>query len=247
MEKNLSVILIARNEEASIGSMIEGLLNSYSSEIMEIIAVDDASTDRTAAIVQVLQKSDARVKLIRRSPPCGVGRALKTGFQNINPKADYALSMDSDFVENLSDVRSLIDAVEKNGYDGVIGSRFIDGGQVIGYPGQKKMMNRMFHFIVRFLFGIKQRDLTNNFKLYKREIFQSLPWKSDGFAMNAETGILPVVSSYRIGEVPISWINRKPGMGLSKFRLFRHGWGYVQVIAFTYQFLKSRNLKKSPS
>ena len=90
--KALSVILIAHNEEQAIGRMLEGLLANYDQEILEIIVVDDASRDRTAEIVETWSKRNAKVILVKRRPPCGVGRALKAGFNRINPKAECVLS-----------------------------------------------------------------------------------------------------------------------------------------------------------
>lgn len=226
----LSVVLIAHNEEPAIGSMLDGLLATYEAEILEIIVVDDASTDKTTDVVEERVRRSPKVRLVRRTPPCGVGRALKTGFGSVRPDAEYVLSMDSDFVENISQVRSLLDAVENRQCDGVIGSRFVEGGRVVNYPFPKLMMNRLFHFVVKILFRLKQHDLTNNFKLYRAGIFRSMPWKSDGFAMNAETGLLPVIFGYRIVEVPVVWVDRSPQMGRSKFGLFKHGAGYIQVI-----------------
>ena len=107
----------------------------------------------------------------------------------------------------------------------------------------KRFMNRAFHLIVSILFGIKQKDLTNNFKLYKTEIIQRLPWHSNDFAINAETGILPILAGYHIAEVPVSWTGRKKDMGKSKFRLFKVGSGYVKVITYAYSFLKQKNRK----
>ena len=112
----------------------------------------------------------------------------------------------------------------------MIGSRFVKGGKVVGYPFLKLLMNRLFHWVVKIIFRIKQNDLTNNFKLYRTKIFQSMPWKSEGFAMNAETGLLPILFGYRIVEVPVVWIDRSPQMGRSKFGLLKHGAGYIQVI-----------------
>jgi glycosyltransferase involved in cell wall biosynthesis len=230
MEELLSIILIAHNEEQTIGAMLEGLLAIYDREILEVIVVDDASRDNTAVIVEGWMKRNAKVRLIRRTPPCGVGRALKTGFSNIDRAAEYTLSMDSDFVENISQVRTLLDAIEKKNCDGVIGSRFVEGGKVVGYPFFKCLMNRLFHRVVKTIFRVEQNDLTNNFKLYKTGIFRSLPWRSNGFAMNAETGLWPVLFGYKLVEVPVVWVDRTPGMGKSKFALLKQGSGYIQVI-----------------
>ena len=240
MRETLSVILIAHDEEQAIGPMLEGLLKTYDHEILEVIVVDDASNDRTAEIVGDWSKRSSKVRLIQRTPPCGVGRALKTGFRNLSPSAEYALTMDSDFVENIGQVRALIDAIEKEKCDGVIGSRFVEGGKVVRYPFLKRFMNRLFHTVVKILFRVKQKDLSNNFKLYKANIFRSMPWKSDDFAMNAETGLLPVLFGYKVIEVPVVWIDRDPEMGRSKFGLLRHGGGYVHVIFHALRVGRSR-------
>ena len=240
MQENLAVVLIAHNEEQGIGAMLEGLLANYSREILDIIVVDDASTDRTAAIADNWAKQNDKVRLIRRSPPCGVGRALKTGFSNLKPQAEYVLTMDSDFVENIAQVRLLIDAMERGNCDGVIGSRFVEGGRVVRYPLFKRLMNRFFHTVVKAIFHVKQNDLTNNFKLYRAEIFCSLPWRSDDFAMNAETGLLPVLAGYRLVEVPVVWVDRAPTMGKSKFGLLKHGSGYLRVIFHAARVTKNK-------
>lgn len=240
MKENLSIILIAHNEEKNIEIMIKGLLNDYEREILELIVVDDCSIDKTALIVESWMNRNPKVKLLKRTLPGGVGRALKTGFSNINPKADYVLTMDSDFIESITEVRLLISSIEEKGYDGVIGSRFIKGSRLIGYGITKRIANRLFHFLVKALFNIKQNDLTNNFKLYRTYIFRNLPWKSNDYSMNAETGILPIISGYRIGEVPISWVERGPLMGKSKFNIYKVGYGYIMTIFYVWRFLKMK-------
>ena len=240
MKEDLSIVTIAHNEEGVIGKVIDELLANYREKILELIIVDDVSTDKTAAIVQSRSRREPKVKLITRQPPCGVGRAIKTGFKNVSPKASYVLTMDSDFVENMDDIGRMIARMERGDCDGVIGSRFIEGSRMTGYPLTKKMMNRAFHLVVRLLFGIKQKDLSNNFKIYKREIIEKMPWHSDDFAINAETGILPILSGYKVCEVPASWIGREEGQGKSKFKLFKVGMGYIKVIPYAWAFCITR-------
>jgi dolichol-phosphate mannosyltransferase len=232
MKESLSIILIAHNEEAVIGGMIDGLLANYDKELLEIIVVNDSSTDNTSGKVESRMKRSNKIKLIKKGPPSGVGYAIKAGFANVSPKADYVLTMDSDFLENIDDVGAMIRELEEENLDGVIGSRFTKGGRLVGYPSDKMLMNRGYHFIVRALFHIKQKDLTNNFKLYKAAIVRNMPWKSTGFSMNAETGMLPVIFGYRVSEVPVAWVNRSTQMGKSKFKLFKVGWGYIKVIGY---------------
>ena len=239
MKESLSVILIAHNEEQAIGPMLEGLLKSYDAELLEAIVVDDASTDQTARIVNDLARENSKIKLVQRTPPCGVGRALRAGFASTSPYAEYVLTMDSDFVENIPQVRALLDTIEKENCDGVIGSRFVRGGRIVRYPFMKRLMNRLFHITLKILFGVKHHDLTNNFKLYKADILRSQPWQSNGFAMNAETGLWPVLAGYDVIEVPVTWVGRDHSLGKSKFHLLKHGGAYLQVIRRAFHLRRS--------
>ena len=243
MKEALSVILIAHNEERAIGPMLEGLLRNYNPELLEVIVVDDASNDQTSQIVSDLARENPKIRLVQRTPPCGVGRALRAGFGNVSPAAEYVLTMDSDFVENIPQVRALLDTIERHGCDGVIGSRFVRGGRIVRYPFMKRVMNRLFHIIVKILFGVKHHDLTNNFKLYKAHILRSQPWQSNGFAMNAETGLLPILAGYNVIEVPVIWVGRDHSLGKSKFHLLKHGGGYLRVIRHALRVRRNQRVK----
>ncbi len=244
IKENLSIVMIAHNEEEVIGKAIDGLLLNYREKILELIVVDDVSTDNTAAIVEARRKSEPKIKLIRREQPCGVGRAIKAGFKNVSPNASYILTMDSDFIDNMGDVGRLIARMEQGDCDGAIGSRFIEGSRMIGYPLAKRVMNRLFHYVVWFLFNIQQKDVSNNFKIYKREVIERMPWNSDDFAINAETGILPILSGYNVCEVPVSWIGRTGEMGRSKFKLLKVGLGYIKVIPYAWSFRRAKLAKR---
>jgi hypothetical protein len=80
-------------------------------------------------------------------------------------------------------------------------------------------------------FGRRIRDVTNNLKIMRREVVANLRLRQPGFAVNAETGLQPILMGYKVEQVPISWINRTPGMGTSSFRLIRVGGGYWEVLA----------------
>ena len=137
--------------------------------------------------------------------------------------------MDCDFQHLLPELRDLFDMVAM-GYDVVIGSRFSHHSVLLNYPFQKIIANRGFHILAQIMLLRRFRDLTNNLKLIRREVVEQLQLTQPHFAVNAETGLQPLLLGYSVKEVPISWINRTPDMGVSSFRLAKVGGGYWQVL-----------------
>ena len=137
--------------------------------------------------------------------------------------------MDCDFQHLLPEFRDLLDAAAE-GHDVVIGSRFSRHSVLLNYPFLKIFANRAFHLLAMILFGRRIRDVTNNLKIMRREVVADLRLRQPGFAVNAETGLQPILLGYDVKQVPISWINRTPGMGTSSFRLVRVGGGYWSVL-----------------
>jgi dolichol-phosphate mannosyltransferase len=222
----ISIVIPAHNEENNLPKIIPALQKELDKYIYEIIVVNDGSTDRTREVGEELAKKFPKLRIVNKGAPCGVGRALKKGYSSLGKGSDWVLSMDCDFLENIKEIKRLIKKAEE-GYDGVIGSRYIENGRLVNYPLLKKISNRTYHLLVRGVLGIKQKDLTNNFKLYKREIFETIKWQSNDFAINAETGVLPVLKGYRIAEVPVSWVQRY--FDKSDFKVFRLAPSYLKV------------------
>lgn len=223
----ISVVIPCHNEEMNIRPLVTRLLALYGDYIHEIIPVDDNSTDRTREVMQELAAADSRVRPLFRVPPNGVGRAIADGWRAATGR--YVLSMDCDFQHLLPELRDLFDAAAE-GHDVVIGSRFSRHSVLLNYPFQKIVANRGFHAIAQLALGRRFRDVTNNLKLMRREVVDALVLREPGFAVNAETGLQPLVMGHRLVEVPISWINRTADMGTSSFRLVRVGGGYWRVL-----------------
>jgi dolichol-phosphate mannosyltransferase len=223
----VSVVIPCHNEEMNVGPLIERILDLYGEYVYEVIPVDDSSTDRTREVIAALAKKDARIKPFYRSPPNGVGRAISDGLRKAT--GPYALTIDCDFQHLLPEFRDLFDGVAE-GNDVVIGSRFSRHSVLLNYPFAKIFANRAFHALVTLLFGRRIRDVTNNLKIMRREVVLQLQLREPGFAVNAETGLQPLLLGYRVKQVPISWINRTPEMGTSSFRLVRVGGGYWRVL-----------------
>lgn len=227
LQRAVSVVIPCRNEDMNVGPLIQRILELYPDFIHEIVPVNDGSTDRTREVLDKLAASDPRVKPLHRPPPNGVGHAIAAGLRAATGR--YVLTMDCDFHHLLPEFRDLFEAAER-GYDVVIGSRFSRHSVLLNYPIMKIVANRAFHFLARPLLGYNVRDVTNNLKLMRREAVEKLCLVQPGFAVNAETGLEPWLLGLKVREIPISWINRTPGMGASSFRLVRVGGGYGRVL-----------------
>jgi dolichol-phosphate mannosyltransferase len=223
----ISFVIPCYNEEMNVRPLVERLLNLYGECIHEIILVNDGSTDRTANVMAELAQGNDRIRTLHRGPPNGVGRAIADGISRARGR--YLLTMDCDFAHLLPEFRDVLDAAV-DGYDVVVGSRFSRHSVLLNYPFWKIVANRGFHLLARLLLWQKFRDLTNNLKLMRRDVVTDLQLGEPGFAVNAETGLQPLMLGYSIREVPISWINRSPEMGSSSFRLIRVGGGYWRVL-----------------
>ncbi len=218
-----SVVVPCHNEEMNVPRLVEGLLAFYGRYIHEIIIVNDNSMDRTATVTREIMAREPRVRLVDRTPPNGVGRALRDGFDAATGR--YILTMDCDFLYILPELRDLFDPIAR-GRDGAMGSRFSYESMLLNYPFPKILCNRGFHLLVNLLFRLRVRDLSNNLKLFRAEILKNLTIEQPHFAANAETGLKPLLAGYEIEEVPVSWINRSMDMGSSTFKVVKVAPGY---------------------
>lgn len=226
----VSVVVPCHNEEQNIHRLVKTLMGMYGGYIHEIVLVDDNSADRTAEVAAAMAGSEPRIRVVRRRPPAGVGRALRDGYAAASGK--YILSIDCDFVTIAPEFKDLFDAVAE-AYDGAIGSRFSSESALVGYPLLKVVCNRGYHLLLNLLLGMRVRDVSNNLKLYRADILKKLDIQEDHFAANVETGLKPLLQNYRIREVPTSWINRTPDMGTSSFNLLKVGPNYLRVLLRT--------------
>jgi dolichol-phosphate mannosyltransferase len=222
-----SFVVPCHNEEMNVGPLVDAIVRYYGPYVHEIVIVNDNSRDRTAEVTMEIAQKEPRVKLVNRTPPNGVGRALRDGYAAATGR--FILTMDGDFVQIMPEFRDLFDAIAA-GHDGAIGSRFSHESLLINYPFLKIVCNRGFHLIANILLPTKMRDISNNLKLYRAEIFKSIDIEQPGFAANAETGLKPLLSGYDICEVPISWINRTIDMGVSSFRIGKVAPGYLGAL-----------------
>lgn len=228
----LSVVIPAHNEVGSIGATVEAFRSELSAEGIpyEIVVVDDASDDGTAAVVNAISARDPAVRCIRSPRSPGFGQAVRSGLDEYTGDAVAIVMGDlSDSPEDL--VRYY--RVLEQGFDCAFGSRFMRGGSVQDYPRLKLLLNRLVNFGIRVLFRHGYNDTTNAFKAYRREVIDHIqPLLSNHFNLTVEVPLKAIVRGHTFAVVPISWTNR--AHGVSKLKLQEMGSRYLFIVLYVF-------------
>lgn len=229
----LSVVIPAYNEQKNIGPCIRELvaaLDVANSLPHEIIVVDDNSRDGTADEVRRLQQEFHQIRLVRRQPPGGFGRALRAGLKAV--QGDIVIFYMADLSDDPRDVVAYYRKILE-GYDCVYGSRFMRGSRVEQYPWLKLLVNRIVNTGIQWLFWTRFNDLTNAFKAYRTRVLQDCgPLTACHFNITLEMSLGALNRDYRIAQIPISWYGRS--WGSSNLRLSVMGRRYLATLLMTY-------------
>ncbi len=215
----LSIVIPAYNESESIIESIEKLFEVLCLETFEyeVLVVNDNSKDNTAEILEGLSAKYNELKYVTNSGPNGFGYAVRYGLDRFS--GDCVAIMMADMSDSPNDLVKFYKTMLKENTDCVFGSRFIKGGQTYDYPKIKKIINRIANNIIRFTFGIKYNDVTNAFKLYKRETIIGIkPFISPHFNLTIELPLKAIIRGYSYSVLPNSWTNRKYGESNLKIR-----------------------------
>src|SRR5215216_958911 len=195
----------AHNEEDSTARVVGLLVQTLTAEEIdyEAIVVNDSSTDQTEAVLQDLQHLYPTLRYINNEPPNGFGLAIRKGLEHF--RGDAVAIFMGDGSDSPKDVVRCFRKLNE-GCDCVFGSRFIKGGRITNYPPHKLLLNRLGNYLIRVLFGLDYNDVTNGFKLYRREVIAACqPLISKHFNINIELPLKAIAQGYKYAIVPISY------------------------------------------
>jgi dolichol-phosphate mannosyltransferase len=212
------IVIPTYNEAENLPSLVAAVRTAMASGgsgvDCSILIVDDSSPDGTGHIADGLAAADGRVHVLHRPEKAGLAGAYIEGFRlALAAGADYVLEMDADFSHDPTDLPRLL-AAARAGADVVLGSRYVPGGGVDGWPWNRGLLSRAGGLYARTVLGSSVRDLTGGFKCFRAASLRALDFDSfsaDGYAFQVETTYRAARAGLRIEEVPIVFSERRAG------------------------------------
>jgi dolichol-phosphate mannosyltransferase len=219
-EKSL-IITPTFNELDNIGKLIPDLLDNY--ENIDLLVIDDNSPDGTGNYVEELTKTNPRLKLIKRERKLGLGTAYIAGFKYaLQHNYDYIFEMDSDHSHDPREITNFLEAVKN--YDLVLGSRYVRGVNVINWPMRRLLLSYFANKYTRFITGLPVQDATGGFKCFRRKVLESIKLdnvKSNGYAFQIEMTFKAWKKGFKVGEIPIVFVDRVKGTSKMSRKIVR--------------------------
>ena len=206
-----SIILPAYNESARITATLDKIL-AHSTERgwnVEVIVVNDGSSDRTAEIVLEYAKKHAALRLLENPGNRGKGFSVRNGM--LHAKGDILLFSDADLSSPIEEADKLFAAIV-NGADIAIGSRWIDSRlQIRKQPLHRRIFGRIFNLALRLILGLQFKDTQCGFKAFTRRSAQAIfpQQKIERWGFDPELLYLARKFGFTVSEVPVAWAHRE--------------------------------------
>ncbi|MFN8487101.1 MAG: polyprenol monophosphomannose synthase [Caldilineaceae bacterium] len=210
---NLALMIVPTyNERENLGRLVQRLRALPGN--VHLLVVDDNSPDGTGEIAEALAATDPGVHVIHRAGKLGLGTAYKAGFAyGLEQGYQFLCTMDADFSHSPESLPALLDKASQ-GYDLVIGSRYVAGGKVVGSTSSRKLISYFANWLAHLLLGVAARDCTAGFRCYRRKVLETIDLAmifSSGYSFLIEMAFYCQQAGFRIGEVPITFVNRTEG------------------------------------
>ncbi|HPW17168.1 MAG TPA: glycosyltransferase family 2 protein [Candidatus Aminicenantes bacterium] len=222
----LSVVVPSYNKEARIAAALEAVAAFLAAKpfASEIVAVDDGSSDRTAAAARSTRTGPVGLKVLRLETNRGKGAAVREGV--LAAAGETVLFMDDDLATSIEELDKVLAAIEA-GADVVIGSRALPDSTIkVRQRRPRELMGKAFNVLVRLFVLRGYRDTQCGFKGFRREaaraVFTRL--RTAGFGFDVEVLVLCRELGYLVVEIPITWRDARP----SRLRLVKGSWGMLK-------------------
>jgi dolichol-phosphate mannosyltransferase len=180
-----------------------------------LLVVDDNSPDGTGQLADTLSAQNERIEVLHRTAPRGLGIAYRDGFRWVltRPDAQAVVQMDADFSHDPKDLPRLLAPLMRDA-DLVLGTRYISGGQTVGWPWYRRAISVGGTTFARTILLLPYRDLTGGFKAWRRELLEQLRLRettANGYGFQVEMTWWAHRRRARIVQIPIVFRERVAG------------------------------------
>ena len=197
---------------------IEALVSQLRTEVphADVLIVDDNSPDGTADVVSRMAESDHHVKLIVRREERGLGSAIRRAMQcAVDDGYELFVNLDADFSHDPRQIPALIDgAVRRREVDVVIGSRYVEGGKIVGWPMHRKIMSGLVNRFATLCLRLPVKDCSGSMRCYRVAALDRIGVANltiDGYAVLEELLVMLRRGGSQFSEVPITFTDRQQG------------------------------------
>ncbi len=226
-----SIVVPARDEAENLPETINNLHREFTKADIpyEIVLVNDHSLDKTPEVVAELTDNGIHITEHPNSNPPGFGNAIRYGLQKIT--GDVVAIVMADGSDDPEDVVKFYRKITEENVDCCFGTRWSAGGEAVGYPFHKLLVNRLVNLCIMLAFGIRYNDVTNAFKAYRREVLQGCqPLLSHHFNLTVEIPLKAITRGYSYAVLPNKWYRRK--YGVTRLKLKEMGGRYLFIILY---------------
>jgi len=213
--KDVLIIIPTYNEIENIEKIIISTINLYPK--IKILVVDDNSPDLTFKKVEELKlKFKDQLFLLKRQQKEGLGTAYVAGFKwALKNKFNYVFEMDADLSHNPMDIKRILEPILEKNYDISIGSRYINGINVVNWPLSRIILSYTASLFVQVITKMNIKDPTSGYICYKKSVLESIDLdkiKFTGYAFQIEMKYKSYLKNFKISEVPIIFTDRVNGI-----------------------------------
>ena len=203
----LSVVVPCFNEQATLERCVEAVLATQTASVrLEIVIVDDASTDASVEIARSLVKRHPQVELREHTVNQGKGAALRTGFREVT--GDFVAVQDADLEYDPRDLHRLLTPLLEGDADVVLGSRFLSAGAHRVLYFWHSLGNRFLTFLSNMFTDLNLTDMETCYKVFRREVIQSIQIEENRFGFEPEVVAKIARARLRIYEMGINYHGR---------------------------------------